>query len=175
MDDIFKKAQHNPPHWFIPGAVYMLTASTYQNENIIHTPERKIEWRNAFFKAAEIYHWQVIAWVILHNHYHALVVSPENPFNLSKFTGSCHKFTAKSWNTADKMLGRQVWWNFWDTCIRSEQDYLNRLRYIFWNPVKHGLVANPENYPFSSYKEFLQTQNEFDFIGMDEVIDVPEF
>ena len=27
-------------------------------------------------------------------------------------------------------------------------------RYIFWNPVKHGLVENPEDYPFSSYEDF---------------------
>jgi hypothetical protein len=41
----------------------MLTASTYQKENIIHAPERKAEWYDAFFKASEIYHWKVIAWL----------------------------------------------------------------------------------------------------------------
>ena len=41
MDDIFKKAQHNPPHLFVPNTVYMLTASTYQKENIIRTAGAK--------------------------------------------------------------------------------------------------------------------------------------
>ena len=175
MDDVFKKAQHNPPHLFIPDTVYMLTASTYQKESIIHTPERKAEWRDAFFKASEIYHWRVIAWVVLHNHYHATVESPDYPLSLSKFTGSYHKFTASRWNNVDKTPGRKVWWNYWDTCIRSEQDYYNRLRYVFWNPVKHGLVEKPEEYLFSSYRDFLQMQDGFDFAGMDEVKDVPEF
>ena len=117
----------------------------------------------------------MIAWVVLHNHYHAIVESPDNPLNLSKFTGSYHKFTASQWNSADKTLGRKVWWNYWDTCIRSEQDYYNRLRYIFWNPVKHGLIERPEEYLFSSYRDYLQLQDGFDFVGMDEVKDVPEF
>ncbi len=139
MDDIFKKAQNNPPHWFRPNAVYMITASTYQKDNLIHSPERKTQWLNAFLKAANIYNWRVIAWVVLHNHY------------------------------------RQVWWNYWDTCIRSEKDFNNRLGYIFWNPVKHGLVDNIGDYPFSSYKEYMQSEDGFDITGMGDVNDVPEF
>ena len=74
------------------------------------------------------------------------------------------------------MAGRKVWWNYWDTCIRSESDYYTRLRYVFWNPVKHGLVSAPEEYTFSNYQEFLlQWQVEFDFTDIDEVSDVPEF
>ena len=118
MEVIFKKRQHNPPHLFIPNTVYMLTASTYQKENIIQALERKAEWRDAFLKAAEIYRWRVIAWVVLHNHYHVIVESSGNPLSLSKFTGSYHKFTTSRWNSADKTPGRKVWWNYWDTCIR---------------------------------------------------------
>jgi putative transposase len=175
MDVIFKPARHNPPHLFIPNAVYMLTASTYQNENIIYTPERKTEWRDAFLKSTEIYGWKVIAWVVLHNHYHVLLDAPENAVSLTKLVASYHKFLARKWNVEDNSADRQVWWNFWDTCVRSERDYYTRLRYIFWNSVKHGLAVKPEDYLFSNYKEFLQTQSDFDFIGMDEVKDVPEF
>ena len=30
------------------------------------------------------------------------------------------------------------------------------MHYVMMNPVKHGLVQNPEDYPFSSYKFFLE-------------------
>jgi hypothetical protein len=75
----------------------------------------------------------------------------------------------------DSIPGRRVWWNYWDTCICSEQNYYNRLKYVFWNPVKHGLAERPEEYVFGNYRDFLQAQNEFEFSGVDEVIDVPEF
>ncbi len=174
-NDIFRTALHNPPHLFAANAIYMLTASIYRSEHVIQSPQRKTELHDAFHEAAKIHQWKIIVWVILHNHYHAIVESPENAKTLSKFISGYHKFTARKWNDEDGLNGRKVWWNYWDTCIRSERDYYNRLRYVFWNPVKHGLAENPEDYPFSNYKEYLTQSQDFDFTGMDEVNDVPEF
>ncbi len=175
MDSDFKSAPHNPPHWFLANATYMLTASIYRSKPMILSPERKAAWRDSFFEAAKLYSWHIIAWVVLDNHYHVMVESLEKPVSLPKFIGSYHKFTARLWNDEENVSGRKVWWNYWDTCIRSEKDFDNRLRYVFWNPVKHGLVENAEVYPFSSYKDFLKQNDRFDFIGIGEVSDVPEF
>ncbi len=175
MNDIFKSADHNPPHLFRADTIYMITASTYQKKPIIWPDERKAVWQEALLRAARLYGWIVIAWVVLDNHYHALVEAPDNPLSLSKFIGSYHKFTARQWNDADGMPGRQVWWNYWDTCIRSEKDFLNRLQYVFWNPVKHGLAETPEVYPFSNYRAFLENQGVTTFAGLEEVTNVPEF
>jgi putative transposase len=69
-----------------------------------------------------------------------------------------------------------VWWNYWDTCLLTETDYYTRLRYVFWNPVKHGLTDTPEEYEFSSYRQFLvKSQAEFDFTGMQEAEDDFEY
>jgi putative transposase len=173
---VFKRAPHNPPHLFLPDAIYMLTASIYEKEPLIASSQRKMEWGDAFVNAAELYGWQIIAWVVLSDHYHAMVQAPKKAETLSKFIGSYHKYTARKWNNEDNTNGRKVWWNYWDTCIRSEKEYHNRLRYIFWNPVKHGLTSNPEEYKFSNYTDYLlQWQVEFNFTDMDEVNDVPEF
>jgi REP-associated tyrosine transposase len=172
---IFKRAPHNPPHLFLPNTLYMLTASTYQYEPLMQSSKRKMEWLAAFLKAADIYQWQVIAWVILQNHYHAIVQAPNDADTLSKFVGSYHKFTARKWNEEENLPGRKVWWNYWDTCLRSENDYYTRLRYIYWNPVKHALSSTPKEYEFSNYKEFRQNwQADFNFTDKDEVTDVPE-
>lgn len=174
-DAIFKIAPYNPPHLFVADTLYMITASIYEKAELMKSSQRKLEWRDAFHEAAKIYQWQIIAWVVLHNHYHAIVRSPEHAGNLSKYINSYHKFTARKWNSEDRLKGRQVWWNYWDTCIRSEHDYYNRLRYLFWNPVKHGLVEKPEDYRFSNYNEFLDQLQGFDHMGIGEVNDVPEF
>jgi putative transposase len=171
-DALFKTASHNPPHLFVADTLYMLTASIYEKAHLIESSQRKAEWRDAFHEAARIYHWQIFAWVVLHNHYHTIVRSPKYSSNLSKFINSFHKFTAWRWNEEDGLKGRKVWWNYWDTCIRSEDDYYNRLKYIFWNPVKHGLAEKPEDYSFSNYREYLNQG--FEFIQPSEVNDVPE-
>ena len=174
-DVIFKTAPHNPPHLFVPNALYMLTAAIYRGTNLIESSKRKTEWRDACHEAARIYGWQIIAWVVLHNHYHVIVRSPEHTCDLFKFINSYHKYTARQWNVEDGLSGRKVWWNYWDTWLRSEQDYYSRLRYVFWNPVKHGLAENPEDYTFSNYGEYLNKLGRFDAGNMAEVNDVPEF
>ena len=173
VEATFKTAPHNPPHLFVANALYMLTGSIYEKAHRMELSQRKAQWRDAFYEAARIYRWQIIAWVVLHNHYHAIVQSPDDADNLSKFINSYHKFTARKWNNEDGLNGRKVWWNYWDTCIRSESDYYNRLRYVFWNPVKHRLVERPEEYDFSNYGAYLNQT--FDLTGITEVNDVPEF
>lgn len=158
-DDVFKTAPHTPAHLFRAGAVYFVTGATYQRLPYMRSDTRKEQWLNAFRKAAEIYDWEIIAWVVLSNHYHYLARAPEESAeNLPKFAASYHKFTAIQWNREDNAPGRKVWWNYWDTCMRSERDYLARLNYVHWNPVKHGIVRRMEDYAWSSYRAFLAEQ-----------------
>jgi len=44
--------------------------------------------------------------------------------------------------------------SFWDHIIRDEDDFYRHLNYIHLNPVKHGLVKNPFEYPHSSIMKF---------------------
>jgi len=175
-ETVFKRALHNPPHLFAPNATYMLTASVYQKKPLMASPQRKREWIHSFQTAAAIHDWTIIAWVVLSDHYHAMVQSPDHGRTLPKFVGSFHKFTARQWNSEDNTRGRKVWWNYWDSCIRDDGDYRTRLRYIFWNPVKHELAAAPEEYEFSNFGEFpSKWGTEIDYNHTNEVNDVPEF
>jgi putative transposase len=55
------------------------------------------------------------------------------------------------------MPGRQVWYNYWDSCITHESSYWARLNYVHQNPVKHGFVADAGDYPFCSYHWFTES------------------
>jgi len=46
------------------------------------------------------------------------------------------------------------WYQYTDHVIRSERDYYMHLNYIHQNCVKHGLVKNMWEYPFSSIHEY---------------------
>ncbi len=175
-EKVYKPGHNTPPHMFMADWFYMVTGSVYKQQPLIRSKDRKTEWINSLHAASELYHWKIIAYVVMDNHYHVILKSPQdNPNDLPKFVASYNKFTARKWNVQDNLAGRKVWWNYWDTCIRSHDDYLNRLRYVFWNPVKHGLVKEPTEYPYSNYEYFLE-EEWFD-IGKAsiEVGDVPEF
>lgn len=57
----------------------------------------------------------------------------------------------------DICQGRQVWHNFWDTRLTYERSYLTRLNYVHQNPVRHGLVAVANKYPWCSAAWFERT------------------
>ena len=59
--------------------------------------------------------------------------------------------------------GRQIWYQYWDYCIRNEEDFWRHFNYIHHNLVKHRDVkeqALVANYPFSSYKTWLERKGE---------------
>jgi putative transposase len=41
---------------------------------------------------------------------------------------------------------------FYEHHIRDEADFKAHVRYCWINPVKHGLVERPEDWPYSSYR-----------------------
>ena len=45
---------------------------------------------------------------------------------------------------------------FWDHVIRDDTDWTNHLHYVQYNPVKHGYVSRPEDYPYSSFQEYVK-------------------
>ncbi len=156
---------HHPPHLYLDDTWYMLTAATYQKQCVFHTSSQKEILRDQLHELVREFHLVLRAWVILDNHYHLLLKTHVGK-DLFKFFGRLHGRTSFEFNRLDRMRGRQVWHNYWDTCIRSENDYWLRFNYIHHNPVKHGYVDKAEDWPFSSYPFYLRTK------GMDWANDV---
>ena len=47
---------------------------------------------------------------------------------------------------------RGIWQRrYWEHTIRDDCDYAAHMDYIHFNPIKHGLVDNPADWPFSSF------------------------
>ena len=146
---------------FRSSGAYIITAAAYDKLPYLHDDARKQQWRPSLAFVAEREGWDVVAWVVLSNHYHVLMQEPESGAErLPRLIGDMHKFLAGRWNKEDNTPGRQVWWNYWDTCVTDEHSYYARLSYIHWNPVRHGLAARPEEYLFSSVHEYAAGQEE---------------
>jgi putative transposase len=45
---------------------------------------------------------------------------------------------------------------FWEHTIRDEEDFNRHLDYIHYNPVKHGLVKNVADWPWSSFHRYVR-------------------
>lgn len=73
----------------------------------------------------------------------------------------------RSWGALRQQVGSEVRTNakgeaniwqrrFWEHLIRDEQDYRNHVDYIHINPLKHGLVARVQDWPFSSFHHYVR-------------------
>lgn len=160
MDALYREYLHTPPHYFVPDAMYMVTGSIFRKENLLAENRRKDFLLKTLFEKANLLGWNLEAWAALDNHYHFVAQAPENARTLSKLIQQVHSISAIQINKWDNMPGRQVWQNYWDTCITYENSYLARLRYVHENPVKHGLVENAMDYPFCSFRWFTEKANE---------------
>ena len=92
--------------------------------------------------------YRLLAWVIMHNHVHALIETSQTP--LAEILHGWKSYTGKA---ANRLLNRTG--DFWqpeyfDRFIRDEEHLTKAIRYIENNPVKAGLVKSPEEWRFSS-------------------------
>ena len=159
MEDTYKVYQHNPPHYFVPNAMYMVTGAILHKQHLLSEGKRKQFILQTLFDRAKLLGWNLEAWAILDNHYHFIAQAPEDATSLEKLIRQFHSITAIQINRWDDTPGKQVWYNYWDSCLTYEKSYLARLHYVHMNPLKHGLAENPIEYPFCSYKWFIEQSN----------------
>ena len=146
---------HAPLHELSAAGTYIVTAGTYLKEHFVRSAQR-LEVLNCGLLTVT-FGWQLEAWSTFSNHYHFVAHSPLNESNaesLSVMLGLLHEKTAKWVNRLDAKPGRKVWHNFWETRLTFQKSYLARLNYVHQNPVKHGLVAVANQYPWCSARWF---------------------
>ena len=45
---------------------------------------------------------------------------------------------------------------FWEHTLEDEDDFQRHFDYVHYNPVKHGLVARPRDWPWSSLHRWVR-------------------
>jgi putative transposase len=103
--------------------------------------------------------FDINAWVVLPDHMHAIWTLPPGDSDFPTRWRLIKTFFAKSlppgeWRSEVHRVRRErgIWQRrYWEHLIRDERDYIRHVHYCYFNPVKHGLVVNVEDWPFSSF------------------------
>jgi putative transposase len=104
-----------------------------------------------FKDAAAKYGLSVHAFVLMDTHYHALV-TPLGPDALTETTRSLNERYVRYVNHKYDRVGT-LWTNAPTTiAIDTDQYWLTCLRYIEQNPLRAGMVLDPGEYRWSSYR-----------------------
>jgi putative transposase len=92
--------------------------------------------------------YQLHAYVVMANHVH-LLITPL--VEVSRLMKSLKRFTAREGNRILGLTGRPFWQDeSYDRMVRDATESQRITRYIEMNPVKAGIVAVPEEFPWSS-------------------------
>jgi putative transposase len=150
---------HRPPHLYVDDTWYFVTASVVDRVPILTSDAHFNLWAKTFKELIVEFKAKLAAWVILANHYHFLFL-PNHGLDLGKFMKRLNGSTAYQLNALDNTRGRTVWYSYWDICIRGERDFWTRFNYIHYNPVKHGYVQRPEDWLYSSYRQYMSDNGE---------------
>ena len=137
--------------------VYMVTGATMYKEHLFKGRDRLDLLERNLLTLAKEHKWQLEAWAAFSNHYHLIARGKRSADNLRVYLKHLHADTARELNDLDGNIGRQVWYNFWDTQLTFETSYFARLNYVHQNPVKHGLVLVANRYPWCSAGWFERT------------------
>lgn len=141
---------HAPVHRLADNAVYFVTASTFCKRHFFDTPGKRDLLERHLLAFAKRDGWELEAWAVFASHYHIVARGNPDSRNLGEFLHDLHGVTARELNQLDGIRGRRVWFNFRDTRLTIHYSYLARLNYVHQNPVKHGLVAVANQYPWCS-------------------------
>jgi len=128
--------------------------------------------RNVFLKylssVVERYTWIIYAYCLMGNHYHLLVRTPKA--NISQGMRQLNGVYAQYFNKHHGRVGHLFQGRFKIVLIRDESQLLTAARYVVLNPVRAGIVSQPDMWPWSSYKGTAGMARAPAFLDPDQVL-----
>jgi putative transposase len=151
----------------VPGGTFFFTLKTERNAPIFHDSSA-VELLGSILRVANE-RWPVVtnAMVLLPDHLHALWSMPSGDDRYSLRWAWIKKEFTKQFLTnggAEQPISdskrrhrrRGVWQRkFWEHTIQDEDDFHAHFDYIHWNPVKHGYVRCPADWPHSTFQRWV--------------------
>ena len=102
---------------------------------------------------AEADAWVVGRYVILPDHLHLFCSPMREEFAVEKWVAFWKSRASTRW---PRPAEQPVWQReVWDTQLRLGESYAARWEYVRCNPVRHSLVARPEDWPWAGEIETL--------------------
>ena len=128
---------------FPDAPLYFVTFAT-RDRKVMHSVE---EVQQAFTRyatrALDEFNVAVGRYVIMPDHIH-LFVRGGPDFILARWVGGLKRAISVAWGSAD-----QLWQpGFFDHVLRSDESYAQKWLYVRDNPVRAGLVSNPDDWPY---------------------------
>jgi putative transposase len=130
------------------GEFHFLTFSCYRRRAYLTAAAAMDLFEDALERVRRRYLFAVAGYVVMPEHVHLLVNEPKRVL-LSK--------VIQALKLSVSMRGRErPFWqaHYYDFNVSGREKFVEKLRYIHRNPVLRGLVAQPEDWQWSSFRHY---------------------
>ncbi len=127
--------------------------------------EDRLGWLSALWQEYERLNWRCHAWYQMTNHYHLVVEKVEG--NLSKGMRQLNGVYTQDHNRRHKRAGHVFQGRYKAILIDADSYLLELSRYVVLNPLRAGMVRNPGQWRWSSYRSMVGKAEVPDWLGTD--------
>jgi putative transposase len=150
------------------GFSHFITTSCYQRLPLLGSRRSRDLFLGVLERVRRRYHFAVVGYVVMPEHVHLLLGEPErgDPSAVMKalkqgFARCLLRRLRRDGDEKQLALWRtpvergRIWQpRFYDFVVFSEHKRVEKLRYMHRNPVKRGLVAEPQHWAWSSFRHY---------------------
>jgi len=151
-----------------PGALYHLTARGNAWQPIFLGDQDKRIFLQVLGKTLSDCNGICHAYCLMTNHYHLLIETPEA--NLSQLMKQINGIYTQRFNRIHHRVGHVFQGRFKSILVDKDSYLLELCRYIVCNPVRAGMVEDPESYPWSSFNATAGKTKPPNFLSTDWIL-----
>lgn len=147
------------------GGTYFLTVNLANRKSELLIKHIN-EFRRAYQLTKQNHNFELHAMILLPDHVHTIITLAEISDNYAviiasiktHFSRQIKKSTSETINYSRiRSRERGIWQRrFWEHRIRDNLDYMRHMDYIHYNAVKHGYVARPNDWPYSTFQRCVE-------------------
>jgi putative transposase len=138
-----------PPRIEVPNGVYHVTANATHASRIFRDDADRSRWLRLLATVVDAFLWKCFAYCLLSTHYH-LVFRIEEP-TLARGMQYLNARHAESLNRRHGRQGHAFGARYHSVLVETESHAMEVCRYVVLNPVRAGVCASAEGWPWSSF------------------------
>ncbi|HDY68392.1 hypothetical protein LCGC14_1616090 [marine sediment metagenome] len=149
------------------GAFYHVTSRGNLRDKIFFDDKDREKFLEILRRTKERYVYVLHSYALMENHYHLFLETPRA--NVSQIMQNINTSYTVYINKKHKRFGHLFQGRFKGIIVDKETYLIVLSRYIHLNPVRAGIVKNPEDYKWTSYRKYIGVYN-----GKDSIVDAAE-